>query len=523
MKRISFSLIALAILGIVFSCQKEVEDPQDIVEPAGQTTVITAGLDGTKTALQDAGKVYWTSGDVICVNGTNSDALSLAEPAAKADFNFASSLADEKKAVYPASIWTSDGTVTLPATQNLGTAASFATDAVPMVAYTASGNSLSFKHAVAIIKVQLKIGSDDDEISYVEFSGNNDEQISGAFSVNYSTGVLTSASAADPDKKVQVTVNESLTSTALPIFIAVPAGSYSNGFTIKVVDENSHVMTRKTTGSITLAAGHIYPMKADTFDQDGTLKAWAKSFVRGLDVWEATVGNVDADSKHNGSKGYKDVHYIPIGNSNNSDYKTQGNNQYDDGLDPWGFSVGATSYTSSQAWEIAIRGLLKMCIAEGEEFLGTMNSRNKAYTLQDNAAFTTSIPSASASNKWGKNPWYEEDASYKLVKDNGAVISSVGVEFMIKVGAWHVVRSFIYNATSNTSPLGMVGNFQQFGTSSGTLNLGNYSGYISPMRELLILMRIYKYLLDNNINENIYTAIQDQTFDFDLYGNPNYN
>ena len=146
-----------------------------------------------------------------------------------------------------------------------------------------------------------------------------------------------------------------------------------------------------------------------------------------------------------------------------------------------------------------------------------MDSRNQPYTLANNASFTTSVPSASASNKWGKNPWYEEDNNYKLVKDNGVAISEVGVEFIIKVGAWHVVRSFIYNATSNKSPLGMVGNFQQFGTTSSTLILGKYSGYISPMRELLILMRIYKYLLDNNINEDIYTAIKDQTFDFELY------
>ena len=38
------------------------------------------------------------------------------------------------------------------------------------------------------------------------------------------------------------------------------------------------------------------------------------------------------------------------------------------------------------------------------------------------------------------------------------------------------------------------------------------------MRELLILMRVYKYLLDNNIDSNVYSAIKDKRFDFDLYG-----
>ena len=64
----------------------------------------------------------------------------------------------------------------------------------------------------------------------------------------------------------------------------------------------------------------------------------------------------------------------------------------------------------------------------------------------------------------------------------------------------------------------MIGNFQQFGTVSSSLILEGYNGLISPMREMLILMRIYKDLLDNNINSKVYTAIKDKTYSFDLYG-----
>ena len=87
---------------------------------------------------------------------------------------------------------------------------------------------------------------------------------------------------------------------------------------------------------------------------------------------------------------------------------------------------------------------------------------------------------------------------------------------MVKVGAWHVVRGLIKTAGNN--PLGMIGNFQEFGTASNSLNLDGYIGLISPMREMLILMRIYKDLLDNNINSNVYTAIKDKAYSFDLYG-----
>ena len=153
-----------------------------------------------------------------------------------------------------------------------------------------------------------------------------------------------------------------------------------------------------------------------------------------------------------------------------------------------------------------------------EAFLDGMTDRNKAFSARDGIDMSKApISATSQNNKWGKHPWYEAD---NLVKDGGQEISEVGIDFMLKVGAWHVVRSFI--AVGSNSPLGMIGNFQEFGTSSGTLNLkgqnGDYVGYISPMRELLVMMRIYKYLLDNNIDSNVYTALKDRKFDFDLYG-----
>ena len=248
-----------------------------------------------------------------------------------------------------------------------------------------------------------------------------------------------------------------------------------------------------------------------------TLKAFAQEFVKGLDVWEQTVGNVDADGYRNSQSAqgaWTNVHYIPIGNGNNSDFKDYGNNQYDDGKEPWKLDVNGLEITSSQAWEIAIRGLLNLVTAEGEGLLPTMDTRNKAYTLQDNGSLKDVMPSPSAANKWGKNPWYEFG---ELVTYNGADIENVDVNFMVKVGAWHVVRSFVQTA-GNTSPLGMIGNFQQFGTDAGSLNLDGYEGLISPMRELMVLMRIYKDLLDNNVNDNVYTAIKDKTYSFDLYG-----
>ncbi|MCR5325611.1 MAG: fimbrillin family protein [Bacteroidales bacterium] len=515
MKKINFTLIAGAIICMALACQKEVPTPvipDSPDTPEVKTTVITAGFDNSKTELQPDKKVFWTDGDAISVNGVSSEAIALAAPAASASFTFNAVLSDEKKAVYPASAWTSDGTVTLSATQAAGTDASFAADALPMVAYAASGNELTFHHTAAVIKLQLKKGATSDNIDYVEFSGNNDEQVSGAFTVDYATGALTSTSSAAADKTLRVSVGKALSTTDVTcVYIAVPAIDFTNGFKMKVIDVNGVTMTKRV-GAANLKKGGIYPTPVDTFDADNTLKAFAKSFVTCLRVWENTIGKVDADGTHNGANAWTNVHLLPIINPNKG-YSNAGN-QYDASIySPfWSAKVGDVEYSSNQCWEIAIRGLMNLCTTEGEAFLTNMTNRNKAYTKANGLGMDSYIPAYSSNNKWNAYPWYE---SNNTVKFNNAEINEVDIEFTLKCCSWHVVRGLITN--SGNTALGAIGNFQEFGNSSSTLILSGYVGYISPMRELLILARIYKYLLDNNINDNVYDALQGVTVDFALY------
>ena len=123
----------LSVIVFVSGCTKALER----VESAAGT-IITAGLESGKTLI-DGNIVYWESGDAICVNGVASQPVSVASPAAKADFTFAQTLAAEKKGVYPASIWASEGAVSLPAEQT----------ALPMAAYAVSGDHLTFKAIAA--------------------------------------------------------------------------------------------------------------------------------------------------------------------------------------------------------------------------------------------------------------------------------------------------------------------------------------------------------------------------------------
>ena len=266
-----------------------------------------------------------------------------------------------------------------------------------------------------------------------------------------------------------------------------------------------------------------YKVSTELWNQEaaptGTLEDFAREFVKGLEVWENTIGNVDADGIRNQNSQlgqWQDVHFIPIVGNPAGDYYNLGNNQYDYSIyTPWVLNINGVEYSSSQAWEIAIRGLMEMCTAEGQAFLDDMTDRNKAYTLANGKALSEiPIPQTSPDNQWGKFPWYEYD---QTVTDNGNEIVQVDLKFIMKVCSWHVVRSFIKNS-GNNSPLGMIGNFQEFGNNSGTLMLDNYEGLICPMRELLILMRVYKRILDDKIDASVFSNLEYAAFDFDLYG-----
>lgn len=251
-----------------------------------------------------------------------------------------------------------------------------------------------------------------------------------------------------------------------------------------------------------------------------TLKSFATEFVKYLDKWDATVcGKLSADGKRCEDNGtaLENVHFVPIPQDQKNDWKNQGE-QWDDKYKPYlTVTVNGTTYTAANCWEIAIRGLMDLCTSEGSDFLTNMDSRNKKYTLANGKSLNSApIRTPSENCIWGKYPWYEVDSDNDLVTYNGKEIKEVGIEFILKCGSWHVVRGLIKN--SGNTPLGCIGNFQQFGTNeASTLVLDGYQGLISPMREFLILARIYKYILDNDINANVYDAIKDQKFDFDLY------
>lgn len=305
-KHIIFIALAAAVLAA--GCVKD---------PAGQPeqgTVLTASLNSlTKTAIEGV-KVSWTAGDAINVNGANSNAI--AEGAASATFEFRSTLATPYKAVYPTSIYKNENTVTLPGVLN-----DYYT---PLAGYLENGSAIDFHAITAFLKLSIT-GDAATTVKDVTLRGLGGEQLSGDFSIDFSTLALTGASDAEADKVVKLNVNQALSATPLVLYIPIPAGNYASGYQIDILNTEGGVM-RKAVSARTISAGQLREMEALVFEVNVSedpniggipsakeLKDFAAAVNDGRSIsrWLNTAGEVEllADIDLGGEE------WTPIGNA----------------------------------------------------------------------------------------------------------------------------------------------------------------------------------------------------------------
>ena len=258
-----------AILAAVLctGCVKDV-----VVEPEERiVTVLTADVQ-TKTVLQNDVNVLWTSGDRINVNGVESRALVLKDPAGSVSFTFDGLLTPPYKAVFPSSVYVDEQTIVLPSVQTYkkGT---FAETASPMTAYQTSGSNLRFGHLCSVMKLNVNVsaGSAHDKIAYVEFRGKNDEQVCGAFTINHQEGLLVGTSKEAIDRKVCYEIDEEIASGVVSMYVVVPAQEYTKGYTFRVVDVKGHYMEMSKSSAHELKSGKIYDMPVFDFVPTGTV------------------------------------------------------------------------------------------------------------------------------------------------------------------------------------------------------------------------------------------------------------
>lgn len=265
----ALSLIAAA------ACTKNEFDSQNVQNNEGRT-VLTVELPGeTKTILGDAQgdvrPVLWSKGDQISVNGVASQALNIESNAASADFTLNAELTAPYSIIYPATML-KDGSsvITLPSQQKFASGDNIVSGSLPMAGYSTT-LSAKMGQLCGILGIHLKAGSQTGQIRYIEVTATGGEPVSGDFSVDCQYCKLSSE--AQGVNVIRMEVQKALSTESASAFnVILPAGVYSQGFSVKVVDENGQAMIRNIGGSLELEAGKLMLMPELTFVPNGEEK-----------------------------------------------------------------------------------------------------------------------------------------------------------------------------------------------------------------------------------------------------------
>lgn len=259
-------LAAFCLMGAI-ACSNELEYQND------SRTVLTLELPGTtKTVLGEAQDgvrpVLWCKGDKISVNGVASQALAIEENVPTASFVFEKELTAPYSIIYPASMVKDGGAViTLPSQQKAASGDNIVSGSIPMAGYSTT-ESVMMKQVCGILGIRLKMGTEANLIRYIEVTALGGEPVCGDFTVDYQNGTLSSE--AKDANVIRMEVQKALSAESASAFnVILPAGVYSQGFSVKVVDENGQSMIRNIGGSRKLEAGKLMLMPELTFVPNG--------------------------------------------------------------------------------------------------------------------------------------------------------------------------------------------------------------------------------------------------------------
>lgn len=306
--------IVLAAAGCAKEIEGEIQVPEQQEDEAG-TMVIGAELsdspdadDVTKTLISDNGdktySVFWAEGDQILVNGETSTNIDI-DPDNKKSASFTLGVVDAPYcAVYPAGLYVKDSyktvkedstiiEITIPSTQKYGEKG-FDPNAAIMTARGEAGGGLAFKHAMAY----LKVGVNGTAVKSIRVNGNDNEALSGAYTISYSkSGIAFGPKKNEEGKAIgntsaTISCGESGVADGTPIFIAIPAREYKRGLTLTIVNAENQYQVVHSLKSFTAVPGKVYPTTF-TFNAAGTYLEGGIYTVEDWNGFVAAVNNGD--------------------------------------------------------------------------------------------------------------------------------------------------------------------------------------------------------------------------------------
>lgn len=255
----------MAVLAIIAAgCQ--VSQPE---EPKDNELILEVGLSASRTHFgpSEEGKrqTYWCDGDQLILNGVTSDALSdVPEGSISARFRFEGDFSAPYNLLYPSYMYKDATTITLPQEQAF-CKGGVADNVAPMAAQLSSladGGSLNHLCAYIGLKVRKGTGaSAPAELASLMLTTKDDKQLSGDFSLNYAEAVLEGLDGSSENTYICMSPEAALSETEpLELVLTVPAGTYEEGFTVVLFDNESEVLRMTRSASIDLEAGRLYWM-----------------------------------------------------------------------------------------------------------------------------------------------------------------------------------------------------------------------------------------------------------------------
>ena len=249
MKKIAM-FIGLALVMLATSCSTDTTE----VNLNGAKVTLGVSLDQTRTYMGELANgeypVLWSEGDNILVN--NKVVAVPAEYAGKAKLEVAVDAADEYKLAYPAELV--DGNeLTISEVQKF-VDGSFAVGSGVMVGYSADASSVVLKNLYGYLKFTVTGAANVDAVTVV---ANGGESISGVYAIDYKEATITPLAGKDIIRVTEVVAKDGVAT----VVVAVPAGDYSAGFSVKVKDNANGVMTKSLKGAgAAVEAGVVYAM-----------------------------------------------------------------------------------------------------------------------------------------------------------------------------------------------------------------------------------------------------------------------
>ena len=342
------SMAALLLLAV--SCKKDKEQQIDGSGFGFRATVESHEGD-SKTHLDDK-SVKWDSNDEILVQSSTCTAgkrfaLVQIEEGGEAGFNPAETLPEgfyspNYTAGYPASDFSFDESINieLPSTQTY-VENSFGNGANPMIAQSAT-TELRFKNICGLLR--LSFTGTDKVKRIVVLSKNANDKLCGKGTITWNEQNLPVLTMTEGSPKVVLNCGEGvqLSDTPKEFTIVVPAGVFSNGFTVRVINTEGNICTLATTQDNTIIRNKIIamPEQANVFVAPDGVLSGKFSVAEGRQV-RFSRSNLQATYK--GSEyawSFAQDQYTAIGSGNNC----LGSIQENDVIDLFGWSTSKTYY-----------------------------------------------------------------------------------------------------------------------------------------------------------------------------------